>query len=187
MQYAGAAPNNAALDAACSAVGLAWFNTLGTLINNNTNVASVTAADLTSPSGAVGLNTTSRVGATVPASPLPNNTAMCITWKVQSRWRGGHPRTYMTGFNQALVVNGNSWSGSFITSMNTQVLAFRTALNAITAGSLAWTFVCLRRHQTLVDGTHVILNPAVPIPITSGFVDSRIDSQRRRLGPDVPA
>lgn len=85
----------------------------------------------------------------------------------------------------ANVVNGNQWLAAYRTALTSAASSFHTNLNALTTGGNTWVHVCLRRHATLVDGSHQVLNPAQPIPIISTLVDSRIDSQRRRLGPDV--
>lgn len=187
LKYVGAAPTNANLDSLCASIGQLWSTTLGTLVLNSTNVNSVIAQDLTSSSSSVGVSSTNHPGSVATGNPLPVSVAMCITWKTAMRWRGGHPRTYVSGLNITQISSGNQWSGSTVSNALVQAEAFRTGLNGLTAGGASWSFVCLRRHQTLTDGTHVPLDPPLAVPLIATIVDHRIDTQRRRLGPDVSA
>lgn len=185
LKYVGASPTDIQLNSLCSSIGTIWAGTFGTRTQSSTSLTSVTAIDLTTNSSPGGIDNTVRAGTAVSGTNLPVNCALCVTWKTSARWRGGHPRTYLTGFSTTDTQSGNQWTTAFKNSMLTQATAFRTQLNGLTTAGNTWGFVVLRRHQTLTDGSHVPLNPPLPISISSEVVDSRIDSQRRRLGPDV--
>lgn len=187
LQYIGTRPTNTTLDALCVSIGSAWATSLAAQVASTTSITLITAVDLSDVNGAGGSSNQVVPGTGTGTNPLPVNCALCITWKTAARWRGGHPRTYLPGMIGTNVTNGNQWTSAYRTATNTAATTFHNNLNALTTGGNTWTHVCLRRHQTLVDGSHVVLNPAVPIPITTTLVDSRIDSQRRRLGPDVSA
>lgn len=185
LQYTGTRPSDSTLNALATQVGAAWASSLAAQVANNTSITLITCTDLSDISGAQGSSNQSVPGSGLSTNPLPVSVAACITWKTAARWRGGHPRNYLPGMVGANVTNGTSWTGTYRSALQTAAGTFHTNLNAMTVGGNTWVHVCLRRHQTLVDGTHSILNPAVPIPIITTLVDSRIDSQRRRLGPDV--
>lgn len=187
LLYTGAAPTNVQLNGLCSNIANLWGTALARDVMTTTTLTQVIAQDLTNPSAATGIASSVKTGSSTATGTLPVNVALCITWKTAERWRGGHPRMYMSGLGQSLITNGNSWQGTFQTQVQADANTFHTGLNALTDGGDTWQHVCLRRQQTLVDGTHVAINPPRPVPILSGIVDARVDSQRRRLGPDVTA
>lgn len=187
LKYIGASPTDVQLNALCASIGTLWSTTFATLVPSSTVQTQVVAVDLTDASGKTGIDSTQHPGTATAGITLPVNVAMCVTWKTGMRWRGGHPRTYITGLQTADVISGNNWATGTLTNALAKATAFRTGLNGLTAAGNTWSFVVLRRHQTLTDGSHVPLNPPLPVPIAGELVDHRIDSQRRRLGPDVAA
>lgn len=185
LKYTGVAPTDVQLNTLCSSIGSLWATTFGTRLLASTSLTNVIAQDLTNAQSANGVDGTTRTATGAAGTALPVSVAMCITWHVNSRWRGGHPRTYLSGLSGNDIQAGNQWTSASTTSMRTQATAFRTGLNGLTAAGNSWSFVCLRRHETKSDGTHSPIVPPRPLPIVSELVDQRIDSQRRRLGPDV--
>jgi hypothetical protein len=94
---------------------------------------------------------------------------------------------YLIGLDNQETADRRAWLTTFVQLVETQSEAFRTLMNGLTNGGATWQMVCLRRHATLPDGTHIKLDPPLPLPIIGTACDLRIDTQRRRLGPDVPA
>lgn len=187
LQYTGTAPSNSVLDTLCTQISTLWNTTLGTLINTQTSLRQIVAQDLTTSSSGTGTFVGNLAGTRAGTFYTPDQVAACITWKTALRWRGGHPRTYLPGQLASDITNGSLWASAYQTTANAAIGGWHTGLNSQSAGGNSWAHVVLRRHQTLTDGTHVPLNPAVPYPILSGFLDSRVDTQRRRLGRDVSA
>jgi hypothetical protein len=187
LKYSGPAPSEVVLNGLCQQIGTHWSTTLASVASTNTLLQDVFASDLTSDTSAQGTDPTDHPGTHVGTQPLPANIACCVTMKTNARWRGGHPRMYLTGMDGAECVDRKSWTASFIQLVETQFEAFRTLNNGMTNGGASWQFICLRRHKTLPDGSHVLMDPPLPLPIIGIAVDGRIDTQRRRLGPDVPA
>ena len=128
-----------------------------------------------------GTNTVSLPGTkTQPAAPA--NCAVAVSWKVAVGYRGGHPRSYIPGIDQndipslthisatlasTLAAGGNT----FLNSVNGHV---QGPLTSLTLGTMS--FVRQKAWRT----------PPVFIPYTLCACDTRIDSQRNRLGPDIP-
>jgi hypothetical protein len=136
------------------------------LVNNTGQMASATGADLGS----------------VVAGALPNNVAACVTWKAPRHYRGGHGRTYLPAIPTSQMATPTSWTASFQSTMGTKIAAFLTAIAAITTsysslGPLGLVVLHRRRDKN-------VLNVPDWDFVTGGTMDSRIDSQRRRLGKD---
>jgi hypothetical protein len=134
-----------------------------------------TGADLGSiaPSGATG----SKSGGVLPAS-----CAICVSWHVQQHYRGGHPRTYLTGLVQTDLQDATSFTSSYVTSVAAAANNFHAGVNAMHHGSFSdchlgtVSFVNKKAWRTPPIFRDYVLAQAT--------VDNRVDSQRRRLGPD---
>jgi hypothetical protein len=115
---------------------------------------------------------------------LPANCALGISWKTAGHYRGGHPRTYMVGLNQTALEDVTRFSGAAQTAWQSAAAGFRAEVNALdsTPTITAVTFSCMSFVRAGNWRT-----PPVHLHITGESVDSRLDTQRRRLGPDVPA
>jgi hypothetical protein len=137
-----------------------------------------TGIDLTNDLGVGVSATTAMVGAdggTVPASA-----ACCITWRIARHYRGGHPRTYLGPLGSTAIGSARNLAGGFVTALQTAAGGFLTDCNAITTGGKSFKLICVHRFRNGVQ----LPVPAVDL-IDAAAVDTRIDSQRRRLGPDL--
>lgn len=181
LQYVGAAPSVADLNSLCSSICTSWGTQFGPLCPNTVALSGAEAQDLTNASAASGTATSSEVGSRT-GTAFPNNLAACISWHINNRYRGGHPRTYLPAGVVGDIVTGNRWTDAFVTAAISAATAFRVALNGLAVGGLTWRMVCLsyRRNK-------VLLTVPVPYTIQSETVDHRPDSQRRRLGRDIAA
>jgi hypothetical protein len=147
-------------------------------LSSNYSGDTVAGVDLSGPTGE--FRQVSLSGGGVGAGlTVPQSAACCITWKIARHYRGGHPRTYMGPLPTSAIESPTSLAAAYMTSASTSAQAFVTAINAITADGIAQRFVAVHRQ---IDGLK-ILTPITSL-ILSGVVDSRIDSMRRRLGPD---
>jgi len=115
---------------------------------------------------------------------LPANVALAISWKIPPSYRGGHPRTYLSGFTQDRLQTERLWLPSFLTPLVTNANNFHADLEAIppigagisTVEHGVVSFVRDKAWRT----------PPVFYRISSGSIDGRVDSQRRRLGHGLP-
>lgn len=128
-----------------------------------------------------GVASTGGSGAQTGAA-LPANVACCISWHIGPHYKGGHPRTYLPGMIAEFQSGANEWTGSALTSLTSAADAFHEDLEAISGISSGIStvehgiasFVRSKEWRT----------PPVFYRITGATVDNRIDTQRRRLGPD---
>lgn|SRR5215211_1980423 len=149
------------------------------LINNAYSIVEVVAQDLFSELGSVQANTTTAPG-THGALMLSAATSQGISWKTRRRYRGGHNRTYLPPPGAtAAFLNVNTWGVTHQAALLTAATAFRSAIFAATIGGKSMTMYAVHKQKN-----NVVLNPRVIDQIDSAAVDSRIDTQRRRLGRD---
>ncbi len=166
------------LGALATAVRNAWVTNVIPLQNSALTLNNVDAFDLASDIGPQASAVGSTVG-TLAGSALPANAAICWSWTISRRYRGGHPRTYIGGLGTASVLNANTIVATQVTAHTNAAVALRAAINAVTtaAGTARLSTVHYRRNK-------ILLTTPLVSPVNGVVVDSRLDSQRRRLGRD---
>lgn len=183
--YTGPQPPSTTINALCSLFAAAWNTHLAPVHHTTVTLTTVEAVDLTAPDAAFGSAIVSHSGL-LTGTPLPASVAVCVSWKVNYRWRGGHPRSYFPAGTTASTTNQRTWTALAVQNFETAVNGWFGAMNAATSGAVSGRLTCLRRYQTLVAGQPPTeITPPLPLDFVAFDVDSRIDTQRRRLGPDV--
>ena len=116
------------------------------------------------------------------ATAEPASVAACIGWRVNQHYRGGHPRTYIGGMSSQAIANPRGLDPAWVSTAVTNANNFHSQVNAISVGNFIDT------HLGVVS---FVLRDAWRSPtIFRDFIpgaahcDQRIDTQRRRLGPD---
>lgn len=119
------------------------------------------------------------------STPLPANISCCISWGLQQRYKGGHPRTYLPPPQQDKFVAPNLWDTQYVADVLAAAGGFITGINSSSVGPMN------NMHLGVVSFVlkNAWRNPPVFRDFTPGAqsVDRRVDSQRRRLGRDLPS
>lgn len=120
----------------------------------------------------------------VEGDGLPANVAACVTWHVAAHYRGGHPRSYICGIPQAAQLHVRSFLDEFVGELADAMQAFHVAAE----GLGPYTGIASVEHGTVsfVNDGSWRSPPIFRRFVRTPRVDTRIDSQRRRLGPDRP-
>jgi hypothetical protein len=175
-------PSGSDMDSLGNLVGDQYSSAFGGLINNQ---AAIDAVDVTYY-GLAGLQIGNKhVEAhafTMAGTIVPAQVAQCIGWTVQQRYRGGHPRTYLPTPAQPAFTDAQTFAGGHVTSLRNAANSFHAAINAFSVGALTDLHLGTVSFQLHKDWR----DPPVFRDYTPGaaVVDSRIDTQRRRVGPD---
>lgn len=188
LQYVGIAPAVADLNAIGTSIGNAWNTNVAPLCHANVTMSAVNLVDLTNRGAAISAVTGLAHPGTRAGSDNPNQVATVISWKINRRYRGGHPRSYWPAGVQADITVGRTWTTTFQTAATNGANAFRTALNAITYGSSTLRMVSVNFYtHNPTTGKPIYVTP-VPPPFTiqSALCHGRVDTQRRRLGKETP-
>lgn len=179
----GNVPSDSELNALASFIYGRYVSHFGPQINNNVTVQGCQLiyygpAGLQIGGGHVENTIMGQTGIALPASA-----SICISWHVAQRYRGGHPRTYLPGMSQQSMQDVQHWAASYADAIRVTADQFHLDINTHTAGTFGpfhlgtVSFVLRNAWRT----------PPVFRDFTtaSALVDTRIDTQRRRLGPDV--
>ena len=101
-----------------------------------------------------------------------------LSWLTSVYWRGGKPRTYSPGMNQADTSDNHQLTAAAITAATTAASNLRTDVNALTASSVTGTSFGFVSFQSG--------NAERATPVFFAFsgvrVHPRFGTQRRRLG-----
>lgn len=147
-------------------------------LNGNWSGDTATGVDLSNILGAFDQQalggTPGAVGTTVP-----NSSSVCISWKIFRHYRGGHPRTYLGPVAANALEGPTTFTSAYTGLVQAAAEAFLTAVNAVTTSAGSVYLCAVHRWQ---NGE--VLNPPQISPIIGVAVDTRLDTMRRRLGPD---
>lgn len=113
---------------------------------------------------------------------LPASTAACISWQIAPHYRGGHPRTYLSGLKSGMIQDNTTLYNVWADSIDSAANAFHADLEAISGISSGISSVQHGVVSFVRNGEW--RTPPVFYRIAGASVDSRIDTQRRRLGRD---
>lgn len=137
--------------------------------------------------GPAGADLGAEFGSSAPGSKdsqrAPNSLSCGISWTIQQHYKGGHPRTYLPPTTTEELQDGHTWKSAFISDVADAANDFQTAVEGYSLGNLG----------TLHLGTvsFVLRKEWRDPPVFRDYVpgaarvDSRPDTQRRRLGRDV--
>lgn len=115
--------------------------------------------------------------------PLTAQVATCVSWTVRQRYRGGHPRTYLPPPDANQAATHTTWSSTHQTNVAQRANDFHTEMRAYAGGE--WGDVQLGTVSFVLDREWRDQPTFRGFNIGGARVDGRIDTQRRRLGPDV--
>lgn len=111
-----------------------------------------------------------------------DSAAAVISWTTSVYWRGGKPRSYLSGVPNTAITTGHFLSGTYQGNVATGGGNFRTAINALTAGTITGStlgFVSFRSGNA-DRGTPLFFAH------TGARCHPRLGTQRRRLGKWAP-
>jgi hypothetical protein len=185
LKYSTSAPSVAELNTLSGLVMSAWTTNIKPVLLTSMALNFVDLQDVSSRTGSYYQNTTGGTGSVTVVNSLPSSIAMAISLKVAKRYRGGHGRVYMCGFNIADVVGGNNWAAARLNAVNTAWTNYITASNAFTAGSNTYTAVVGSFYTHDASKNQIFKTPPETYPIIGVSVHSRVDTQRRRLGKEI--
>jgi hypothetical protein len=130
-------------------------------------------------SAAVGVG----AGGSKTTAITPGNVAACVSWAISPSYSGGHPRTYLCGVVLADILNSQLFEPTFVGDLTSAANAFHEDIESIDPPGSGITEV---EHGVVSFQRNLEWRePPVFYRIQGAIVDSRIDTQRRRLGRDL--
>lgn len=178
-QVAGGSWSLADMQSAVSFMRQTWLSNIVSLQNPALTLGTLTGTDLSSSLGVVAVQGGSNAGGAA-GTAVTANVAACVSWPIARHYRGGHPRTYIGGLATGNVLNANSWTPAFVTALTAGMVSFRGTVNTNTVNSTGPVeLVCVHR---ILNKIHLPVPTVDAVGVPS--MDTRVDSQRRRLGRD---
>lgn len=183
--YGGSPPTLGEAQAIAAKVRLSWAGFMSPMQADNVIMDEVVVTDLASVTGAVGIDVSSTTG-TRGTTELPASAAALVDYPVLTRYRGGHPRTYLYAGIQTDLVDSGHWASAFVTALQA---AWRSTLGAFLNQSYG---ACNLGEISMVSYVSKFVNPIPPyrrpVPTvlvldhTTAIAMAEIASQRRRIG-----
>lgn len=177
--YSGSAPSNATCTTIANHIATEWGTHMSPEQVSNTAQNLVQVVDLTSDISGTGADFTVNVGSRGD-DELPANVAYLVTYPVNRRYRGGHPRTYLYVLGISDFLDAAHWSDAATAEVQTHWAAF---LNAIVGYSSGGCTISNLVNVSYRSGDAVRVTPVVDILSTSTMIgQQQMASQRRRIG-----
>ena len=191
INYTGPAGSASALATCCASIATAWNTDLASLFPTDYTLTAVYAEDLTSSTAPVADALVSHAG-TRSGNALAAGQAAVVRNHIARRYRGGHPRTYLSCFTNTDLATAQTWQSASISALASGWSAFIaatvSAVNTWCSGGpsnhASVSFYEGFTNRTYPSGRiypvpNVRTTPVVD-PVTSYSVNPHIGSQRRR-------
>jgi hypothetical protein len=185
-QFLGPPPSPSDCATIGTSLSTAWQNALAPLCQVNVHLRTVDVIDLSSDVSSVG-SVAVNIAGTRAGNANPNNSAMVASYRINRRYRGGHPRTYWPAGVASDTATGNLWSQTFLPIANNGASAWVGNVNAILyAGNpLIHGVVSYFTRDPNVPGHSILRAQPEFFRTQSVIVHTRMDSMRRRLGKEI--
>jgi len=164
---------DAALLSVADAAWTAWDDNWKTRASDEWNVDDIVAYDWSREGGNV-IQTDSALpilGGNVTA-PVPANCAVVVSQRTNRTGRNYRGRNYVPGLATS-TVTGNEVNADLMTDLSLIYSDFRTALGVLGMQQVVYSLFYEGEKRVTPE----------PTPISGTIVDSRVDTQRRRLPP----
>jgi hypothetical protein len=135
LSYSGSAPSAANCATLASDISTAWGSNIKGLVIDSVSLVEIDVLDIATNSGLSG-NWTGTITGTNGSGPVPIQAAINVEFGISRRYRGGKPRWFLPPANNSEMNGLNRWTGGFISTVNTDVAAFFTAVEALSVGSM---------------------------------------------------
>jgi hypothetical protein len=166
-----------------------WSSTWLSNIANNLKLDQVLTVDIGSATPAAGATTGPPLTGTAPAALEPSSLCDVVQYKINARYRGGHPRGYWPFATMSNLVNESTFTPAHITFVQTTFQTFvnNIANDLITSGSIAPNH-CVPRYTYAYTNDPIhhkyvkTRTGLLQVLTVSGYVvRPTVGSQRRRL------
>jgi hypothetical protein len=150
-------------------------------ISSTVSLQSVTCKDNAGTTAQGSSSSAAQPGTNVAAS-LPPQVSICISWQIAESYRGGKPRWYLPGIPTTAVTPAGSSTvdSAYAGQLEAKATALMAAINGlVVVGGGTLTFGTISYH------TGHALRPTPQFrTFINAKVHERLDSQRRRSGPE---
>lgn len=185
FKYSGAPPS----DADCNTIGVVaagnWNTRMASACPSPTQLTEVSVIDLTSHTAGQWDTAVSYSG-TRGDDSIPANAAMLMSYPVGTRYRGGHPRSYLYVLGNADLEGAAKWSTAGVAEVLGKWKLFLGDMEATTVGATVIGQFCavsyVDRNVNPVPPYRRPVPLVLPLDITLTKARQEMASQRGRIG-----
>jgi hypothetical protein len=189
LRYATISTNPADYTTLANNLGTEWGSTLATYQNASITLTNIAVTDLNSASGPQ-VSVPQNVVGIESGTELPVNDAVLINHRIARRYRGGKPKSFLPLGSAADVLQGKTWTSTFVTNVQNAWHTFIQAVPTMSPNLGTLSFVNVSYYSGATEITDppkwhdawvpTLRTGAVVDPITSSVVSANISTQRRR-------
>lgn len=156
IHYSGTAPTDVQLTAFAASINTAWAADMVNMYSSaRCQLILVECIDLTSATGAYGANSVIVVG-TRAGTAMAAATSLILQQKILRRYRGGHPRQYLSVGVVSDLADSQTWVSSFANAVASNYVTF---MNAILAAGWTGAGTLTSVNVSYYSGFTVVTNP----------------------------
>lgn len=186
-QYQGPAIDVNTANGLCTSIGTAWANAIAPVSCSNVVLSEVTVTDLTSSTSAQGAQNVSHTGTQTGTSTFPTSACWVQSLTTVFRYRGGHPRIYWPYTSSAALINNSTFGSTTLGVLGTAATGWISDINNLLVNSIGLKHGCAFYYtHDPVTKARIYRTPPFFQPTIATAVHQRVDTQRRRLGSEVP-
>lgn len=177
--YTGTAPSSSDLGNYLAATQAAVVTAYDAEMSVDNEFTSMKITDLTSSTGATAERAVSSFGART-GDFNPANVAVVASLTILRRYRGGHPRKYLSWGTSGTFATGSTkdWDAGFVSDCQAKLTTMLAGLIGVTEGGTTFS----SNVNVSYRNAGAVRVTAVVDPIVGVIVRPRVCSQRRRLG-----
>jgi len=150
-----------------------------TLFHSSLHVTGMQGVVQLTPDTAVSSQVVQGTNGAAAGTVLTPNDAAVISWLSGAYWRGGKPRTYISGLTSTMIDTNHSLNDTFKNSVISAAGSLRSGVNSITTPAVDKSTMGFVSYAS----GKVWRTTPLFLPFTGVTVHDRVGSQRRRLGP----
>lgn len=167
-----------------------WTTSMVNLFPATVIVTDIKTADLSDTGNRYADVPNQNIVGTRAGTTVPQGSSVLVNYQINSRYRGGHGRTYLPPATSGDMTLGDTWTAAYVTNVTSSFGAFLNKLKTdMTSAGLSQNTQCVPRysytysdvpakHKWTKQKTGFIAAYAV----NSFTVSTQVRSQRRRLG-----
>lgn len=185
--FSGTAPDSTALTTLATSISTSWQNSIAVCVAAHVKLTGVQVTDLTTDTSSQGFATVNIPGTHTETVDAPSSACWVQSLKINERYRGGHPRIYWPYTDASALAGQSTFNDTIFALLDTAATGWISDINNLLLNGVKLQHGAARyfTHDPVTKVRMYRSDPHIA-PTVSTSVHKRLDTQRRRLGAEVP-